>query len=503
MLFRSAPVDAGTPTVAISLSKDTIKEAGTTSLNIIATASSAVAGNQQVKVSLSGLNITNGDYTLTDTLITIANGTSSGYVTVTAIDDTLNEGNEIVVAQISNPTSGILIGSSSSVNFIIKDNDANTAPSIAMDSSTTNYIDGSTASTTSPFGLSGVVNDPTDPAAILGVNFKVSDLESADSLLVVTATSSNLTVVPSSGLIVSGGKSIRTLKIVPIFAGYATITVTVSDGNLSSNYIINFASSLSSPTIDTTKTFFHTGMSDGSAAIGIDANYYIAGDDELNILNVYSRNHSGLPAKSFNYTSYLSLPDPAKPEVDVEAGTRSLTHPNRIYWSGSMSNGKAPFDNKPNRDRFFATDISKTGDSTIISFVGYYNFRNALLAWGDANGYNFTASAAAGVDSKSLAGFSLEGMVMAPDSTTMYLGLRAPLVPTIYRHNAVIVPVQNFETWFNNGSPTSSPTFGNPIELDLDVRGIRDMTRLVDGTYIIVAGSPIDDVGVKIGRAHV
>ena len=492
-----APVDVGTPTVSLSCSIDTIKEAGTTSLNIVATASSAVVGNQQVKITLAGLNVTNGDYTLTDTIITIATGTSSGYVTVTAIDDTLNEGNEMVTVQMSNPTSGILLANNSSANFIIKDNDANTAPSISMDASTTNYIDGSSAPTTSPFGLSGVVSDPTDPAATLGINFKISDLESADSNLIVSASSSNTSVVSSSGFIVSGSGSVRNLKITPMNVGYTTITVNVSDGNLSSNYIINYAASLPNPTIDTTKTFFHTGMSDGSAAIGIDANYYIAGDDELNILSVYNRKKSGLPAKVFNYTSYLALPDPSKPEVDVEAGTRSITNPNRIYWSGSMSNGKLPFDNKPNRDRFFATDITKTGDSTVFTFVGYYNFRSALLAWGDANGYNFTASAAAGVDSKSLAGFSLEGMVMGPDSTTMYLGLRAPLVPTSFRHNAVIVPIQNFETWFNNGNPTGNPTFGNPIELDLDVRGIRDITRMADGTYVIVAGSPIEDGGVN------
>ena len=492
-----SPIDAGIPSVSLSLSKDTIKEAGTTSVNIIATASSAVSGNQQVRVSLSGLNVTNGDFTLADTLITITDGTSSGYVTLTAFDDILDEGIETVLVQISNPSSGILLGNITSANLIIKDNEANTAPSIAMDSSTTNYIDGSTAPTTSPFGLSGVYSDPTDPASTLGVNFKVSDLQVVDSLLVVSAVSSNLSVVSNSNLIISGSGPIRNLKIIPINTGYSTITINVSDGILSSNYIINYAASAPSPLIDTNKTFFHTGMSDGSAAIAIDANYYIVGDDELNILNVYNRKHSGLPVKTFSYTSNLSLPEPSKPEVDVEAATRSINFPNRIYWSGSMSNGKLPYDNKPNRDRLFATNVTKTGDSTVITFVGYYNFRNALLAWGDANGYNFTASAAAGVDSKSASGFSLEGMVIGPDSTTMYLGLRAPLVPTSYRKNAVIVPIQNFETWFNNGSPAGNPTFGNPIELDLDLRGIRDITRMSDGTYVIVAGSPLDDGGVN------
>lgn len=83
-------------------------------------------------------------------------------------------------------------------------------------------------------------------------------------------------------------------------------------------------------------------------------------------------------------------------------------------------------------------------------------------------------------------------MVFGPDNTTLYIGLRSPLVPTANRTNAVIAPILNFETWFNNGSPVGDPTYGSPIELDLNLHGIRDLQRLSDGTYIIVAGSPTD-----------
>jgi hypothetical protein len=121
--------------------------------------------------------------------------------------------------------------------------------------------------------------------------------------------------------------------------------------------------------------------------------------------------------------------------------------------------------------------------------VGYTALKTALLGWGDANGYNFTASAAAGVDAKLPGGFSAEGMVFGPDSTTLYLGLRTPLVPVSARNKAVIAPISNFETWFNNGSPVGSPTFAAPIELDLGGKGIRDMVRLSTGAYIIIAGN--------------
>ena len=231
-------------------------------------------------------------------------------------------------------------------------------------------------------------------------------------------------------------------------------------------------------------------MSDASDAIALDDNYFISGDDELNVLNVYSRSASGLPLASYNYTSSLSLPDPAKPEVDIEAATRSLRNTGRVYWLGSMSNGKAPFDNKPNRDRIFATNVSGTGATTSFSVMGYAALRSAILSWGDAAGYSFTASAAAGVDSKTVSGFAAEGMVFGPDSTTLYVAFRAPLVPTANRTKAVIAPIANFEAWFNNGAPSGTPTIGSPIEFDLGGRGFRDLIRLSNGTYIIVAGDP-------------
>ena len=144
----------------------------------------------------------------------------------------------------------------------------------------------------------------------------------------------------------------------------------------------------------------------------------------------------------------------------------------------------------PNRDRIFATSVTGTGAATTFSVVGYTALRSQILAWGDAYGYDFTTSAAAGMDSKAVNGFSAEGMVFGSDNTTLYIGLRAPLVPTSSRTKAVIVPISNFETWFNNGAPSGNATFGSPIELDLGGRGIRELLRLSNGTYIIIAGNP-------------
>lgn len=484
-----APVASGTPLVNISVNRDTASEAGMSVITVIANASAPVTSDQTVALAVSGTGITAGDYSLSGTTITILNGATSGSVTFTVADDILGEGTEIANLTISAPSSGLVLGRRTTQRITIADNDGNNHPVIVMDTTTTNFIDGgSLAAISTPFKLSGVVNDHTDAAKTLGINFKVSDLETVATSLTVSVASSNLSVVPLANITVAGTDSIRTVKITPAAVGYSNVTVTVSDGTDITSFIINYAASAASAT--PAATLWHTGMSDASDGTPIDDNYYISADDELNVLNVYSRSASGLPLQSYNYTSFLSLPNPGSPEVDVEAAAASPVNTGRVYFLGSMSNGKSPFDNKPNRDRIFATTHSGTGAATTFSFNGYAALRTSLLAWGDANGYSFSASAAVGVDSKSASGFAAEGMVFGPDNTTLYVGLRAPLVPTATRTKAVIAPVLNFETWFNNGAPSGAPAYGAPIELDLGGRGVRDITRLSNGSYVIVAGNP-------------
>jgi hypothetical protein len=453
-----------------------------------------LSSSETVSLAVTGTNITAGDYTLSNTTITIPSGASSGSVTFTVVDDVASEGTETATLTISNPSQGLLIGSTISQNIVISDND-NTAPTIAINiASTSNYIDGGIASSpSSPYSISATIGDATDPMLAYGIDFTVYDAETPVENLNVTVGSSNLSVVPLNKISLSGTTGLRNVKITPSIAGYSTITISVNDGLNTANYQINYACSDSIPKIVLNNTLWHTGISDASDAIELDNQYYLSADDEINVVNVYSRTSSGLPLVSYNFGAFLNLPDPAKPEIDTEAGARSPKNMDKVYWIGSMSNGKAPYDNKPNRDRLVATSITGTGANTSISFAGYAAIRSSLLSWGDAHGYNFTASAQAGVDSKSVSGFASEGMVFGPDSTTLWIGLRAPLVPTANRTKAVIAPILNFETWFNGGNQTGNPTYGNPIELNLGGRGIRDIIRLKNGSYIIVAGNSSGD----------
>jgi predicted extracellular nuclease/2',3'-cyclic-nucleotide 2'-phosphodiesterase (5'-nucleotidase family)/Ca2+-binding RTX toxin-like protein len=120
------------PTVSLSVSSSSGTEAGQTVVTVTATASSAVTGDQSVTVAVNGLGITTGDYTLSNNVITIANGATTGSVTFTVVDDALVEGTETATLSISNPSSGIALGNTTSLNIAIADNDVVVSPNVRI-----------------------------------------------------------------------------------------------------------------------------------------------------------------------------------------------------------------------------------------------------------------------------------------------------------------------------------------------------------------------------------
>lgn len=366
------------------------------------------------------------------------------------------------------------------------------APRIEVNPSTTDFLDGQNLpvplSKIGNGAISGVINDPTDPARILGINFTLSDPDTPVNNLTITVTSSNQAVVSNENLTLSGTGAERNLKINPTGVGLTNITVTVSDGTLSNSYIINYAAS--APSVSS-NTRFLTGISDASSAIAIDANYIFVADDEDQTIRLYDRNNSGLPLASFDFTSFLGLSGSS--EVDIEASTRIG---NVIYWMGSHSNNSSSQD-RPNRERIFATQISGTGVNTTLTFQGYYQFlEDDLIAWDNNDGHSLgagylglAASAANGVSPEVPNGFNIEGLTVAPNNTTAYIAFRAPNLPTTNRTQALIIPVTNFASILNTtGGTTGSATFGAPIFLDLGGRGIRSIERNANNQYLIIAG---------------
>jgi hypothetical protein len=374
------------------------------------------------------------------------------------------------------------------------------APTIGIDvAATSDLVDGGlTASPAGSFPVSGVIGDPSDPVATIGITLSVGDDDTPVGDLVVTASSSNPTVVPNDHVQLTGTGSSRLVKIIPAAVGYSNITLMVSDGSHFTNYVLNYATS--EGTAMGNGTIWSTGIAGASAAIALDNDYMVVGDDDHNRLYVFNRNTSGQAVDTFdlNPGNRLQLTDgnPFK-AIMIEAGIASPTMAGRSYWIGSMSNSIFEgYQNKPDHDRILSVDVSGTGTAANFTNTGWITgLRAQLVAWGNNGGNGFPASAADGNNPLAIGGLSVEGAAFAPDNTTLYIGFRAPLVPASNRTQAIIAPIINFETWFNSvnsGSHNASATpanIGQPILFNLGGRGIRDLIRLSNGIYVIVAGS--------------
>ncbi len=114
---------AQNPNVNLSVSTNSGSEAAQTQVTVTATASAPVSGAQTVSLAVTGTGITAGDYTLSNTTITIPNGSITGSVTFTVKDDAFIEGTETATLTISNPSSGITLGATTTQNIVITDND--------------------------------------------------------------------------------------------------------------------------------------------------------------------------------------------------------------------------------------------------------------------------------------------------------------------------------------------------------------------------------------------
>jgi len=158
--------DDATPNVNLAISPSTGTEAGTTAITVTATASQAVVGAQTVNVALSG-TATAADFTGTiPTSITIPAGQTTGSFTVNINNDALVEGNETGTFTISNPSPGITLGTTTTGNVAITDNDF---PTVNLSvSPVTSTETGSPTITVTATASQAVVGDQTVNVALSG-----------------------------------------------------------------------------------------------------------------------------------------------------------------------------------------------------------------------------------------------------------------------------------------------------------------------------------------------
>jgi len=239
----------------------------------------------------------------------------------------------------------------------------------------------------------------------------------------------------------------------------------------------------------------YRGASDASAAVAIDEDHFVVADDEDNVLRVYRLGEPGLPVLSVDVSAFLRCEED-HPEADIEGATRVG---DRIYWitsHGRNKDGKP----RPNRYRFFATDVRVVGDRVEITPAGR-PCRNLVLEMVHApflralDIEQFTRLGAMDLskdERKSLApkegGLNIEALAADPQGRTLWIGLRNPTYRSAAtgRREAVVIPLLNANEVVEEGRP---PRFGAPLRWDLGGLGVRSVEYCRSrGAYYIVAG---------------
>ena len=333
--------------------------------------------------------------------------------------------------------------------------------------------------------VSGVIDDPTDPASTEGIWF------SAPTGSTLTFTSSKTSVVKQSDITCEETEpGLFAVRIKPSGVGLTTIKVKLSGAT---DYTIEYAASKASSTPQ--QTTWLQGCSDASAMASVGNGYIYVADDENNDMHLYNASLSGMPLKTIDASSFAN----GSEEYDVEAATLS-DDGTTIYWLTSLANSKSG-KSKPYRNRAFSTKISGSGATATLTSGAYSEkFRDAMIAFGDANGWNFTASASTSskMIPKRIDGFNVEGLTLKTNGNgAAYIGFRAPCVPekgvtptSSNRKYAVMATVTNFESLLSgSGKSSTAPQVdnANPILFDFGGLGIRSIERVGD-YYVIVAG---------------
>ncbi|MES2822000.1 MAG: ExeM/NucH family extracellular endonuclease [Pseudomonadota bacterium] len=173
---------SGGATINLSVTTNSAAEVGQTIITVTATASAAVAGNQVLNLAVSGTNVTAADYTLSNSIITILDGQTSGAVTFTVVDDAAAEGSEIATLTLSNPPAGFTLGTATQ-NITIADNDVATTPIYQIQGTgTTSALLGQTVVT------SGVVTRVLNNGFYLQDPTGDGNTATSDGILVFTST---------------------------------------------------------------------------------------------------------------------------------------------------------------------------------------------------------------------------------------------------------------------------------------------------------------------------
>jgi hypothetical protein len=220
------------------------------------------------------------------------------------------------------------------------------------------------------------------------------------------------------------------------------------------------------------RTVVFEGACDASGAVPIDARHFAVADDEDNVLRVFDAIDGGRSVHQTNLSKQLQLAK-KRAESDIEAATSLGGH---AFWLSSHGR-TAKGEEDPNRSLVITTDLPSLDEKVEVQGQVYRDLLHDLEVDPRLRRYGFEQAAA--LAPKAPGGLNIEGLTATPEGTLL-IGFRSP-VPA---GKALLLPVLRPQAFYTAGSPS----FGEPIELDLGGLGVRSLSWW-HGSYLIAAGS--------------
>jgi hypothetical protein len=241
----------------------------------------------------------------------------------------------------------------------------------------------------------------------------------------------------------------------------------------------------------------YLGISNPSGAVALNNNLFIVADDEDNLLRIYDRNVVDKPVQTIALSSVFKgvIADGEDLEIDLESAAEIE---GTLFWIGSHSTSRTG-EYREARHRLFAIRV-KLGakDKFVISPVG--DIYTTLIAdlRDDSRFDGYHLGRAKKTQAKAIGGLSIEGLASTPDNGLL-IGFRNPLSGgkieegRLENGKALLVKLKNpFEVIHG-----LKARFADPIELDLDGFGIREITRRKNHKYLIVAGPYHENIATE------
>jgi hypothetical protein len=220
---------------------------------------------------------------------------------------------------------------------------------------------------------------------------------------------------------------------------------------------------------------FFQGICDASAVEMLDDEFFVVGNDEDNVLRIYSRLRGGPAVQELDFSAFYQLKKTAQ-EIDLEGAARVG---DLIFWvssHGANKNGKLQL----SRRRFFATRVRQETNG-LVRLEPYGRLYTELLSdlFRDPLYSRFNLELAARKPPKATGALNIEGLAPGLNGA-LFIGFRNP----IPNNHGLIAPMLNPAEVIRG----QRAKFGPPVLLNMNGLGIRSITPH-SGGYLVVAGS--------------